>query len=52
MQDERQNFFRVGTKNLRPRALNVLLSEGLVIKAADGKYYLDKDKIAMLKNNK
>ncbi len=52
LQDERQNFFRVGTKNLRPRALNVLLSEGLVIKAADGKYYLDKDKIAMLKNNK
>jgi len=50
LQDERRNIFRVGTKNLRPRALNVLLSEGLVIKAASGKYYLDKDKVAMLKN--
>lgn len=50
LQDERQNIFRVGTKNLRPRALNVLLSEGLVIKAPGGKYYLDKDKVAILKN--
>ena len=50
LQDERRNIFRVGTKNLRPRALNVLLSEGLVIKAPGGKYYLDKEKIDMLKN--
>lgn len=50
LQDERKNIFRVGTKNLRPRALNVLLSEGLVIKAPGGKYYLDKEKIDMLKN--
>jgi len=50
LQDERRNIFRVGTKNLRPRALNVLLSDGLVIKAPGGKYYLDKDKVAMLKN--
>ncbi len=52
LQEDRQNIFRVGKKNLRPRALNVLLSEGLVIKTPSGKYYLDKDKIAMLKNNK
>lgn len=49
LQDERKNIFRVGTKNLRPRALNVLLSEGLVIKASGGKYYLDKEKVAALK---
>ena len=50
LQDERRNIFRVGTKNLRPRALNVLLSEGLAIKAPNGKYYLDKEKVAVLKN--
>jgi len=50
LQDERRNIFRVGTKNLRPRALNVLLSEGLVIKAPNGKYYLAKEKVALLKN--
>ena len=50
LQDERRNIFRVGTKNLRPRALNVLLSEGLVIKAPNGKYYLNKEKVALLKN--
>ncbi len=50
MQEDRQNFFRVGTKNLRPRALNVLISEGLVIKTKNGRYYLDKEKFAALKN--
>lgn len=46
LQDERKNFFRVGTKNLRPRALAVLISDGLVCKAPNGKYYLDKDRLA------
>jgi hypothetical protein len=50
LQEERRNIFRVGTKNLRPRALNVLLAEGLAIKAPNGKYYLDKEKVAVLKN--
>jgi len=50
MQEDRQNFFRVGTKNMRPRALNVLISEGIVIKATNGRYYLDKEKVAALKN--
>ena len=50
LQDERKNFFRVGTRNLRPRALGVLLADGLVIKAGDGKYYLDKEKIAEMKS--
>ncbi|HPD57959.1 MAG TPA: hypothetical protein P5294_09510 [Smithellaceae bacterium] len=50
MQEDRQNFFRVGTKNLRPRALNVLISEGLVIKTKNGRYYLDKEKVSALKN--
>jgi len=49
LQEKRQNFFRVGTKNLRPRALNVLISEGLVIRASNGKYYLSKEKVAALK---
>lgn len=51
LQDERKNFFRVGTKNLRPRALNVLLSDGLVIKAPNGKYYLDREKLNAMRND-
>jgi hypothetical protein len=45
IQDERQNFFRVGTRNIRPKALNLLIADGLVIKAGNGKYYLDKEKL-------
>ena len=50
LQDERKNFFRVGTGNLRPKALNLLLSEGLVCKTGDRKYYLDKAKLAEMKS--
>ena len=50
LQDERKNFFRVGTSNLRPKALGVLIADGLVIKTGDGKYYLDKDKLADMKS--
>lgn len=46
IQDERKNFFRVGTKNIRPKALNLLIADGLVIKTNNGKYYLDKEKLA------
>ena len=49
IQDERKNFFRVGTKNIRPKALNLLISDGLVIKTNNGKYYLDKEKLAQAK---
>ncbi|PKN52353.1 MAG: hypothetical protein CVU55_07420 [Deltaproteobacteria bacterium HGW-Deltaproteobacteria-13] len=49
IQDERKNFFRVGTKNIRPKALNLLISDGLVIKTSNGKYYLDKEKLAQAK---
>lgn len=49
IQDERKNFFRVGTKNIRPKALNLLIADGLVIKTANGKYYLDKEKLAQAK---
>jgi hypothetical protein len=45
IQDERKNFFRVGTKNIRPKALNLLIADGLVIKTNNGKYYLDKEKL-------
>ena len=41
IQDERKNFFRVGVKNIRPKALNLLIADGLVIKTNNGKYYLD-----------
>ena len=50
LQDERKNFFRVGTRNLRPKALGVLLADGLVIKTGDGKYYLDREKLAEMKS--
>jgi hypothetical protein len=49
IQDERKNFFRVGTKNIRPKALNLLIADGLVIKTSNGKYYLDKEKLAQAK---
>ncbi|MEE9912089.1 MAG: hypothetical protein K4571_10235 [Deltaproteobacteria bacterium] len=50
LQDERKNFFRVGTKNLRPKALGLLIADKLVIKTTDGKYYLDKEKLAEAKS--
>ena len=49
IQDERKNIFRVGTKNIRPKALNLLIADGLVIKTNNGKYYLDKEKLAKAK---
>ena len=49
LQDERKNFFRVGTKNIRPKALKLLIDDGLVIKTNSGKYYLDKEKLAQAK---
>jgi hypothetical protein len=49
IQDERKNFFRVGVKNIRPRALNLLIADGLIIKTNRGKYYLDKEKLAQAK---
>ena len=49
IQDERKNFFRAGTKNIRPKALNMLIADGLVIKTNNGKYYLDKEKLAQAK---
>ena len=49
LQDERKNFFRVGTGNIRPKALNVLITDKIVIKTGSGKYYLDKDVLAKMK---
>ena len=49
LQDERKNFFRVGVKNIRPKALNLLIAYGLVIKTNNGKYYLDKEKLTQAK---
>ncbi|PKN10778.1 MAG: hypothetical protein CVU70_02275 [Deltaproteobacteria bacterium HGW-Deltaproteobacteria-5] len=50
LQDERKNFFRVGTGNLRPKALNLLIADKLVVKTPDGKYYLDKEKLAEMRS--
>lgn len=49
LQDERKNFFRVGTGNIRPKALNVLIADRIVIKTAGGRYYLDRAKLAEAK---
>jgi hypothetical protein len=49
LQDERKNFFRVGMGNIRPKALKLLIADGLVIKTNSGKYYLDKGKLAQAK---
>lgn len=49
LQDERKNFFQVGTGNLRPRALQLLISDKLVVKTPEGKYYLDKEKLAEMR---
>jgi hypothetical protein len=46
--ETRANFFKVGTRNLRPKALNVLMADKLVLKAPNGKYYLNKDKLAVV----
>ncbi|HNZ11579.1 MAG: hypothetical protein BWX99_01068 [Deltaproteobacteria bacterium ADurb.Bin151] len=50
LQDERKNFFQVGTGNLRPRALQLLISDKLVVKTPEGKYYLDKEKLAEMRS--
>lgn len=46
IQDQRRNFFLVGKRNIRPKALNILLADKIVIKTGNGKYYLDKEKLA------
>ena len=50
LQEERKNFFRVGTGNIRPKALNILIADKIVIKTGSGKYCLDKDKLAQMKS--
>lgn len=47
--DKRGNFFKMGAGNYRPKALNVLLADKIVIKTGDGKYYLNKDKLVAVK---
>jgi hypothetical protein len=47
--DTRANFFKVGTRNLCPKALNVLLADELILKSPSGKYFLNKDKLALIK---
>jgi hypothetical protein len=48
--DVRGNFFKMGLGNYRPKALNVLLADKIVIKTGGGKYYLDKEKLSQVKS--
>ena len=50
LQEERKNIFRVGTGNIRPKSLNILIADKIVIKTGNGKYYLDKEKLAQAKS--
>ena len=50
--DARGNFFKMGMGNYRPKALNVLLADKIVVKTGSSKYYLDKDKLANVKAQK
>ena len=50
LQEERKNIFRVGTGNIRPKALHILLADKIVAKTGSGKYYLDKEKLAQAKS--
>lgn len=49
LQDERRNVFRVGTGNIRPKALNVLIADGIVLKTGEGRYYLDRENLERMK---
>ena len=49
IQDERKNIFRVGTGNIRPKALNVLLGDKIVVRTGNGNYYLNRDALARMK---
>ncbi len=49
LQDERKNVFRVGTGNIRPKALNVLIADGIVVKTGGGRYYLNREALDRLK---
>jgi len=51
LQEQRKNIFRVGTGNIRPKALNILIADKIVVKTGNGKYYLDKDKLAQAKSS-
>ena len=47
--DTQGNFFKMGLGNYRPKALQILLADKLVVKTGNDKYYLNKDKLAQIK---
>ena len=47
--DTRGNFFKMGLGNYRPKALQILLADKIVVKTGSSKYYLEKDKLANVK---
>jgi hypothetical protein len=51
IQDQRGNFFKMGLSNYRPKAVQMLLADGVIVKTGDGKYYLNKDKLAAIKKS-
>ena len=50
--DSRGNFFKRGFGNYRPKALQILITDKIVLKTSNGKYFLNKDKLAEIKTIK
>jgi hypothetical protein len=51
IQDKRGNFFKRGLGNYRPKAVQMLVADGVIVKTSDGKYYLNKDKLAAIRKS-
>jgi len=43
------DYFRIGYRDYRPKALEMLLLGGIVCRTSDGRYYLNQDKAALMK---
>ena len=50
--DKRCNFLKIGFGNYRPKALEILITDKIVIKTSSGKYFLNKEKLAEIKASK
>lgn len=44
------NYFKVGYRDYRPKALEMLILSEVVCKTFDGRYYVNKEKAAEMKN--
>ena len=48
---EKVNYFNIGYRDYRPRALHSLMANEIVIRTFSGQYYLNKEKLAAIKNS-